>query len=459
MSTQAGSQAVTKFTAYTPRAVMRAPSSYIVRALAATFVVIAVLIGVADLATAQGEEQVVARANYRDEESGDQLPAIGTSVILRDEGGNEVARGEIGDDGTVRLTAPGPGTYTVELDESTLPEDVRLRSEGDNTRNIELRAGESRGAIFALEQGEGGGGGRSQFFDQLIRLSFDGLKFGLIIAMCSIGLSLIFGTTGLVNFAHGELVTFGALTTLMFNSFMHVVPAAFIAVILTGAFGLLNERTVWQPLRNRGTGLVAMLVISIGLSILLRYIMLYFAGGNTAFYEQFQTQLNPYEIGPLTIVPRDLWVMAIALISLVGVAFFVLRTRTGKAMRAVADNRDLAESSGIDVQRVIQTVWITGGALAGLGGVLFGLDQGAVWDMGFELLLLMFAAVTLGGLGTAFGPLLGSIIIGLLVNVSTIKFGGSGLPTELKNIGAMLALVAILLVRPQGILGQRDRIG
>ncbi len=450
---------MTKFTAYTPHAVTRTTPTSASHIAVLLLAAAALLLGLGGAAAAQTGEEVVARANYQDEESGDRLPATGTTVILRDEDGNEVARGEIGDDGAVRLAAPGPGTYTAELDESSLPEGVRLRSEGDNAREIELRAGESRGAIFALEQGEGGGAGGSKFFDQLIRLSFDGIKFGLIIAMCSIGLSLIFGTTGLTNFAHGELVTFGALTTLLFNTFMHVVPAAAIAVVLTGLFGLLNERVVWRPLRNRSTGLVAMLVISIGLSILLRYLMLYFAGGNTAFYDQFQTQLRPYEIGPLTIVPRDLWVMGIALISLVGVALFVLRTRTGKAMRAVADNRDLAESSGIDVQRVIQTVWITGGGLAGLGGVLFGLDQGAVWDMGFELLLLMFAAVTLGGLGTAFGPLLGSIIVGLLVNVSTIQFGGNGLPTELKNIGAMIALVAILLIRPQGILGQRDRIG
>ncbi len=96
---------------------------------------------------------------------------------------------------------------------------------------------------------------------------------------------------------------------------------------------------------------------------------------------------------------------------------------------------------------------------AGLGGVLFGLDQGVSWDMGFELLLLMFAAVTLGGLGTAYGPLLGSLLIGLLVNVSTVQFGGRGLPTELKNVGALLVLVLILLVRPQGLLGRKERIG
>jgi branched-chain amino acid transport system permease protein len=430
----------------------------VLRVLSSAAILLAVLFGFSSVASGQGDEQVVIRANYIDAETGDRVPATGTVVSLLDENGEVVATGALGDDGSVALIAPGPGTYTAQLDDSTLPEGVRLRNEGEDSREIELRAGESRGAIFALEQGEGGGGGGSAFLTSLIRLSFDGLKFGLIIAMCAIGLSLIFGTTGLVNFAHGELVTFGALITLWFNGWMHVIPAAIIAVILTGVFGLMNERVVWRPLRNRSTGLIAMLVISIGLSILLRYVMLYFAGGNQFFYNNFTPQ-KAIEWGPLLFVPRDLFVMGIALLSLILVAFAVLKTRTGKAMRAVADNRDLAESSGIDVQKVIQTVWIGGGALAGLGGVLFGLDQGAVWDMGFELLLLMFAAVTLGGLGTAFGPLLGSIIVGLLVNVSTIQIGGTGLPTELKNIGALLVLVMILLVRPQGILGRRDRIG
>ena len=208
-----------------------------------------------------------------------------------------------------------------------------------------------------------------------------------------------------------------------------------------------------------------MLVISIGLSILLRYVMLYLAGGNRRAYNNFGNQ-SPIDFGPLTFVQRDIFIMGIALASLVLVAFAVTYTRTGKAMRAVADNVDLAESSGIDVQRVIQTVWIGGAGLAGLGGVLFGLDQTNKWDMGFELLLLMFAAVTLGGLGTAYGPLIGSVLVGLLVNLSTITFpewfpgiGGTGLPTELKNIGALFVLVGILLIRPQGILGRADRIG
>ena len=436
-----------------------------IRALASVAVLFFVLLGLVPAASAQAEEGVNINANFIDETTGERTPATGTVLVLLDADGAEVASTEIGDDGRAFLAAPGPGSYIVQLDERTLPEGVRLRNEGANELEITLQAGQTRGGIFALEQGEGGGGTGSRFLSDLISLSFSGLKFGLIIAMCSIGLSLIFGTTGLTNFAHGELVTVGALTTLFFNQSMHLIFAAILGVAFTAVFGLMNERTLWRPLRNRGTGLIAMLVISIGLSILMRYVILYLAGGNRRAYNNFGNQ-SPIDFGPLTFVQRDIFIMGIALASLVLVAFAVTYTRTGKAMRAVADNVDLAESSGIDVQRVIQTVWIGGAGLAGLGGVLFGLDQTNKWDMGFELLLLMFAAVTLGGLGTAYGPLIGSVLVGLLVNLSTITFpewfpgiGGTGLPTELKNIGALFVLVGILLIRPQGILGRADRIG
>ena len=123
-------------------------------------------------------------------------------------------------------------------------------------------------------------------------------------------------------------------------------------------------------------------------------------------------------------------------------------------MRAVSDNRDLAESSGIDVEKVIRTVWVAGGALAGLGGVLFGLTETIGWEMGFRLLLLMFAGVTLGGLGTAYGALFGSLIVGVFIQTSTLV-----IPTDMKNVGALLVLALILLVRPQGLLGRAERIG
>ena len=146
--------------------------------------------------------------------------------------------------------------------------------------------------------------------------------------------------------------------------------------------------------------------------------------------------------------------MVIAVIVLLVVAFALLRTRLGKATRAVADNPALAAASGIDVDRVIRLVWIAGAMLAGLAGVLLGIAQGVNFQLGFQILLLMFAAVTLGGLGTAFGALVGSIVVGLFVTVSTLV-----IPTELKSVGALGILIVILLVRPQGILGRAQRVG
>jgi len=128
--------------------------------------------------------------------------------------------------------------------------------------------------------------------------------------------------------------------------------------------------------------------------------------------------------------------------------------RIGKAMRAVSDNPPLAASSGINVSTVIAVVWAGGTALAGLSGVLLGVDQQVEYQTGFKILLLVFAAVTLGGLGTIWGAMLGSIIVGLLVEMSTLF-----IPTELKYVGAFVALIVILLVRPQGLLGRRERVG
>ena len=151
---------------------------------------------------------------------------------------------------------------------------------------------------------------------------------------------------------------------------------------------------------------------------------------------------------------KDIFIVVFSTVVLVGVAAALSRTRVGKAMRAVSDNRDLAESSGIDVEQVIRYVWIVGSGLAGLGGVLFGLTENINWETGFRLLLLMFAGVTLGGLGTAYGALLGSIIAGVFIQMSTLI-----IPGDMKNVGALMALIIILLVRPQGLLGRAERIG
>lgn len=155
----------------------------------------------------------------------------------------------------------------------------------------------------------------------------------------------------------------------------------------------------------------------------------------------------------LELTTRDAVAMLVSIIILVAVGVGLGLTRTGRAMRAVADNRDLAESSGINVERVIAQVWIFGGALAALSGVFFGFDS-VKWELGSRILLLVFAAVTLGGLGTAFGALVGALIVGVAINWSTLV-----IDTELKNMTAMLVLILALLLRPQGILGKKQRIG
>jgi branched-chain amino acid transport system permease protein len=151
----------------------------------------------------------------------------------------------------------------------------------------------------------------------------------------------------------------------------------------------------------------------------------------------------------------DMVSIAISVVVIVGFALWLSYSRIGKATRAISDNSPLAAASGIDVDAVVRVVWIISGAMAGLAGILYAYYRpGLKWDMGTQVLLLMFAAVTLGGLGTAFGALVGSIIVGLLVELSTLW-----IPADLKFAGALVVLIVILLFRPQGILGRRERIG
>ena len=406
------------------------------------------------------------------DDAGERIGIGGVTFIASDESGAEAGRAVTADDGSWSILLP-PGTYRVLLDESTLPKGQSLRNPDKNPAEVRLIEGDSKSTLFPLgtpvETSPDGPttGESTEFVEEtssvggitFIQLTVDGLKLGLIIAMCAIGLSLIYGTTGLTNFAHGEAVTFGAVLGYVFNTSgifgfrLHLIPAAVIVVIVCGALGALFNRVVWQPMRRRGASLVAALVVSIGFSILFRYVILFFFGGRAKRFTDYQIQ-EQWDLGWFRLAPKDLVLMVLAVVVLLGVASGLQFTRMGKAMRAVSDNRDLAESTGIDVEKVIRQVWIFGSALAGLGGILFGLTESINWEMGFRVLLLMFAGVTLGGLGTAYGALFGSIIVGLFIQLSTLV-----IPTDMKNVGALIMLIVILLVRPQGLFGRRERIG
>jgi branched-chain amino acid transport system permease protein len=196
------------------------------------------------------------------------------------------------------------------------------------------------------------------------------------------------------------------------------------------------------------------MIVSIGLSLALRYIFQIFIGGGTSMLPGRSSETIP-GLGPIKLTLTDAISMGISIVVILCFAWWLMRTKMGRATRAVADNSSLAAASGIDVDRVVRVVWVLAAALAGLSGVLWAYFRpGIRWDMGTSVLLLMFAAVTLGGLGTAFGALVGSIIVGLLVELSTLW-----IPSDLKNVGALVVLIVILLFRPQGILGRKERIG
>lgn len=348
--------------------------------------------------------------------------------------------------------------YEVLLDEESLPDGVGVDpEESRNPITLEMASQFFPPANFFL-----GDDVRetASFLDQFMERFVNGLNFGLMLALAAIGLSLIFGTTGLTNFAHAEMVTFGAVAALVFaggGSFFlgwSVWIAFPLALIASAAFGWSIDAGIWRPLRRRGTGLVQMMILTIGFSLAVRFVYQFFIGGSTY---QLPGGTGPKHqlIGPIRLSTLDMVSMGISLAVLLLVAYWLLRTRIGKATRAVSDNRSLASASGIDVEGVTRFVWVAGATLAGLSGILWAYFRpGIKWDMGTQILLLIFAAVVLGGLGTAFGALIGALIVGILVEVSTLW-----IPSDIKYVGALGVLIIILLVRPQGILGRRARIG
>ncbi|WP_159615645.1 branched-chain amino acid ABC transporter permease [Arthrobacter zhaoguopingii] len=357
-----------------------------------------------------------------------------------------------GENGFWSIGVPEQGSYEVEVDEDTLPEGITLAEGQENPRTVTFAGTSNATTLFLFGEGIVAQGGT--FWDTLAERALAGFSFGLLLALSAVGLSLIFGTTGLTNFAHGEMVTLGAVLTFGFAALGLPAPVAIVlAVIGGGVLGYVQDAGLWKPLRNRGTGLVPMMIVSIGLALALRYIIQFNFGGATTQLPGSQGEI--INLGAVSISRNNLNSLIVSLVVILLVAFLLLKTRIGKGTRAVADNPALAAASGIDVDRVIRIVWVIGGMLAALGGILWAYYRpGVSYNMGQQILLLIFAGVVLGGLGTVFGALIGSIIVGLFVEISTLW-----LEADLKYVGALLIMILVLLFRPQGILGRRERIG
>jgi len=399
---------------------------------------------------------IIAQVNNQTVESGvsTRTPIANAKVTVTDALGAVVGEAVTDSKGEAKIPVSARADYTITLDTSTLPEGASLASAGANSFILlkDSFVTQTKRVTFIVGQS---GNSSITFTEKVAQRAADGVRLGLIIALCSVGLSLVFGTTGLTNFAHGEMITFGGLMAFFLNVTIGIplLIVAPIVVLLGGAFGITYDWAIFARLRRKGVGLVSQMVVSVGLSIMLRNFYLFQFGGRTRPLDDFSLQTG-MDIGPIKITPRDLTTGIISLVVLITVALVLQRSRTGKAVRAVSDNPNLASATGIDTQRIIKIVWCAGGALAALGGVFRGLDEQVGFNMGSGLLFLMFAGITLGGLGSAFGALVGGFLVGLLVEMASLV-----VPSELKNAPALLILILVLVLRPQGILGKRTRIG
>lgn len=304
----------------------------------------------------------------------------------------------------------------------------------------------------------------------MLELFVYGIVHGSIIALGAIGLTLIYGILGFANFAHGDLMTAGAymalfLVTGLFSwvgipdttfgplSFGLRMALAFpISMITVSAVAILLDRLIYRKLRRKGSSAVILAMSALGASFIIRMTILIIWGSDYILFRpgvlRFAIQL------PLGVKIRpDQIFLVLAVFFLVTILhLFLQRTKMGKAMRATADNVDLARISGIDTERIIMWTWGIGGALAASGGILYGIDVQLHAGMGWNFILPLFAATILGSIGNIYGALLGGFVIGIAQQVSTAFL----LPTY-KPAVAFFIMILILLFRPQGIFGGSEK--
>jgi neutral amino acid transport system permease protein len=279
--------------------------------------------------------------------------------------------------------------------------------------------------------------------------SLNGLTLGTIYALGAVGLTLVYGILRLVNFAHGDFLTFGAYIAFLVNVTWGLPLALAIVggMAATAALGLLSERVMWRPMRVKGAGFLQLLLMTIGLAFVIRAVITWFWG--TEIRTLDVNVVDSVTFLGLRIGRTELLVVVVGVAVLLAVAAVVRFTLLGKRMRALSDNMALAETAGIDTRRVILYTWLFAGALAGLAGALAGALTNLRPELGFELLLPIFAAVILGGIGNPFGALVAGLVLGVVIELSTLVVE----PRWKVTVG-FLALIIALVIRPQGIFGK-----
>ena len=301
--------------------------------------------------------------------------------------------------------------------------------------------------------------------DILLQQILNGLILGSLYALVALGYTMVYGILELINFAHGEIVMLGAMVSVTILAALAAlgvpVPLALLAALLGAvavcmATGVLVERIAYRPLRNSPR--LAPLITAIGVSIVLQNLAMIIWGRQ---YLSFPPVLDIeiYEIAGATITNVQIIIVAVAGLVMGGLLLLVQRTRLGRAMRATAQNREVAGLMGVDVNQVIAATFAVGSALAAVAGLLIASYYGiAHYNMGFILGLKAFSAAVLGGIGNIPGALLGGLLLGIIESLGAGYIGdltGGFLGSHYQDIFAFFILILVLVFRPSGLLGER----
>ncbi len=291
-----------------------------------------------------------------------------------------------------------------------------------------------------------------------------GLSSGGVYALIAIGYTLVYGVLQLINFAHSEVFMTGVLAGALFlgafipegahssgQGVLLLVAAVIPAMLASGMLAVLIERVAYRPLRRRGAPRLAYLISAIGMSLFLQYAVQVWRGVNP---ETFPVTIQPaswLHLGGINVYNKDVIIIVVALLMVVALEAFIRRTKTGRALRATAQDAEAAALMGVNIDRIVTVTFFLGGMLAGVAGILFGMNFGRTqWNIGFLPGIKAFTAAVLGGIGSIRGALAGGLVLGLMENISAGCFG-----TQWRDVVAFVLLVAVLMFRPTGIFGEK----
>jgi branched-subunit amino acid ABC-type transport system permease component len=288
-------------------------------------------------------------------------------------------------------------------------------------------------------------------FHDILQVIVFGLIEGSVIAVGAVGLTLSYGVTRFINFAYGEFLTYGAYLTLflaggLFGLSLPLPAAAAVAIIVVGGLGVAVSRTFFEPIADRGA--LPLLITSIGVSFILRNLLQGWVGVDARQLPIPLLRRQEY-LGLVQLTDLELGVVVAGVVTMGAIHLLLQHTMLGKRMRATSGNRLLAEVAGIDTTNVVRQTWFISAAAGALSGVLYAvLFSPFRPGVGFEYLIVVFAATLLGGIGRPYGAMLGAFVIGFVMN-----FGSTYLSANYTRAYAFLILVAVLLVKPEGIRG------